>query len=137
MKPFLALSTIQSNQINFVENNNRSCYEIYYNGFTLLVDQTIFPVDNPAMVNVFYLAMYRITLFLNTLPLYQNTLKVLKVTGFTDFCNFKIEPASPLYVKRKTRYLVLLQNNKPHNFLLIRLGRKIWSFVIIIELLIR
>ena len=125
MKPFLALSTTQSNQINLVENNNRSCYEIYYNGFALLVDQTIFPVDNPAMVNVFYLAMYRITLFLNTLPLYQNTLKVLKVTGFTDFCNFKIEPASPLHY------------NKPHYFLLIRLGRKIWSFVIIIELLIR
>ena len=117
MKPFLALSTIQSNQINLVENDNRSCYEIYYNGFVLLVDQTIFPVDNPAMVNVFYLAMYRITLFLNTLPLYQNTLKVLKVTGFTDFCNFKIEPASPLYVNRREFIFIYKEKNSLPSFI--------------------
>lgn len=116
MKPFLALSTIQSNQINLVENNNRSYYEIYYNGSTLLVDQTIFP-DNPAMVNVFYLAMYRITLFLNTLPLYQNTLKVLKVTGFTDFCNFKIEPASPLYVNGREFIFIYKEKNSLPSFI--------------------
>lgn len=117
MKPFLALSTIQSNQINLVENDNRSCYEIYYNGFALLVDQTIFPVDNPAMVNVFYLAMYRITLFLNTLPLYQNTLKVLKVTGFTDFCNFKIEPAAPLYVNGREFIFIYKEKNSLPSFI--------------------
>lgn len=117
MKPFLALSTTQSNQINLVENNNRSCYEIYYNGFTLLVDQTIFPVDNPAMVNVFYLAMYRITLFLNTLPLHQNTLKVLKVTGFTDFCNFKIEPVSPLYINGREFMFIYKEKNSLPSFI--------------------
>ena len=53
MKPFLALSEVQQNQLQLVQNNNRSCYQIYYNGYTLLVDETVFPIDNPAMINVF------------------------------------------------------------------------------------
>ena len=111
MKPFLALSEVQKNQINLIQNNNRNCYEIFYNGYSLLIDETIFPNDNPAMINVFYLAMYRITSLLNTLPIYQNMAKVLKVSGFTDFCNFKIEPVSDLYINGRPFIFIYKEKN--------------------------
>lgn len=115
MKPFLALSEVQPDQILMVENNNRQCYEIYYNGYTLLVDQTVFPVGNPGMINVFYLALYRITLFLNTLPV--QGMNVLKLTGFTDFCNFKIEPLSPLYVNGRQFLFIYKEKNSIPSFI--------------------
>ncbi len=117
MKPFLALSEVQQNQLQLVQNNNRSCYQIYYNGYTLLVDETVFPIDNPAMINVFYLAMYRITMFLNTLPIYQGNANVLKLTGFTDFCNFKIEPLSPLYINGRQYIFIYKEKNSLPSFI--------------------
>lgn len=116
MKPFLALSEVQQNQLLLVQNQNRNCYELYYNGSSLLIDQMIFP-SNSTMINVFYLAMYRITGFLNTLPISVQGKLVLKVTGFTDYCNFKIEPVTPLYINGKQFIFIYKEKNSLPSFI--------------------
>ena len=97
MKPFLALSENNNyvpESIRSIPGNNSG---IYYNGFFLQIDPLIFPKDQS--IDIFYIAIYRISCFLNTLPLVSNDpIKILRVTGFTNLYNFKIEPVSSLYM---------------------------------------
>lgn len=100
MKPFLALSETTEyypKQLDQSIPENRS--GIYYNGWFLQIDPSIYPYNNLVLLNVFYTAMYRITSFLNTVSLsYHDQVRILRVTGYSNPANFKIEPITKLYM---------------------------------------
>lgn len=84
--PFMCMSTI-----NYNKNT------ISHNGFTLEIDPSIYPNDQAQLEHV-YQAMFRYTCFLNSLPLSYPQGRYLKITGFNNYVNFKIEPVCPIYM---------------------------------------
>lgn len=92
MKPFIIPGTV-----DLIYDNNGYPSGIHLNEFNLMIDLSIFPRDQDNMERII-LALYRYTSMLNTLPLEYPKGKVLKITGFTSFINFKIEPKLPIYM---------------------------------------
>lgn len=69
---------------------------IVYNGITLEIDGSIFP-NSEYERDRLCLSLFRFTSFINTLPIRYDRSKVFKISGFTDYNNFKIEPCSQFY----------------------------------------
>lgn len=113
-KPFLAIPEKYQVDPTTIYNANG----ILYNGYFLEIDPSIFPRTQEKL-NIIYTALYRISSFLNTLePLYvPQGKKVLRVTGFTDYQNFKIENVNDIYLQNKAYALLPIiyteKNGKP------------------------
>lgn len=109
-KPFLAIPEI--NQVQ-PDNNNYTTSGILYNGYFLEIDPSIYPRTQNNL-NIIYTALYRITSFLNTLePLYvPQGKRVLRITGFTDYQNFKIESVNNIYLQNGYVHLPIIYVEK-------------------------
>ena len=110
-KPFLAMpDNYQVHPTNYGSNG------ILYNGYFLEIDPSIFPKTEENL-NIIYTALYRISSFLNTLePLYVPQGKVLRITGFTDYRNFKIENINNIYLQSNYTLVPIIyteKNGKP------------------------
>lgn len=85
MKPFYGIM-----EHNTMIDTNKLANGIFYNGYRLIIDQSILP-KTKYEIDKIYAAMFRYTSFLNTLPLNFPDGKVLKVTGFNNYDTFRIE----------------------------------------------
>lgn len=92
MKPFLFPESVE-----VIYDGNGYPSGIRFNGFNLMIDLSIFPRKKEDMERIL-IAAYRYTSILCTLPLEFPKGMVLKITGFTSYANFKIEPTLPIYM---------------------------------------
>lgn len=107
MKPFFQ----PLRQENLLYNTFGYPCGIQFNEFNLMIDSSIFPRDSSDMEKL-YLAMFRYTSFLNTLPLeFIDGNKVLKITGFNNYNTFKIEPVSSIYLNGTQFYSIYTENS--------------------------
>lgn len=113
MKPFYGTMQHPS---SLIEKPEEETPGIFYNGFYLVIDPLIFPKDSLdfSKINV---AMFRYTSFLNTLPLSYPQGKKLRITGFSDFSTFKIEPIVDIFMNGLPFYSIYSETNGKPNII--------------------
>lgn len=106
MKPFM--------MYDILYNNNGYPTGITHNGFTLLVDPSIFPMYESDLHQITS-GMLRYTNFLTSLPIEYIQGKILKITGFTSYSTYKIEPQSEMRLYgQKFLSIYQVSNGRPN-----------------------